>query len=73
MDLKRIYKQMTKILEENFSGTANSQEDYVKEVMDICKIGRNSALARINDLIKFGIFSQYKGGRNRVNKIISFN
>lgn len=73
LDLKRIYRQMTKILEDDFKGSANSQEDYVKKVMGVCNIGRNSALSRINDLIKFGIFNQYKGGYNRVNKIISFN
>lgn len=73
LELKRIYKQMTKILEEDFAGTSNSQEKYVKRVTEVCKIGRNSALERINELLKFGIFNQYKGGYNRVNKILSFN
>jgi len=73
LELKRIYKLMTKILEEDFKGTATSQENYVEKVMEICKIGRNSVLNRIRDLVKIGIFNQYKGGYNRVNKIISFN
>lgn len=73
LELKRIFGQMTKILEEDFEGVANSQEDYVKKVMEVCHIGRNSTLDRIKDLVKFGIFNQYKGGYNRVNKIISFN
>lgn len=73
LDLRRIFRQMTKILEQDFNGVAKSQEEYVKKVMDACNIGRNSALARIADLVKFGIFNQYKGGYNRVNKIISFN
>jgi len=73
LELKRIFKQMVSILENEFKGTSNSQEDYVKRVMDLTGIGRNSALMRVNDLTKFGIFSQYKGGYNRVNKIISIN
>ena len=73
LELKRAYKQMTMILETKFHGTANSQEDYVKEVMKVCNFGRNSILARINELTKFGIFVQYRGGYNRVNKIISFS
>ena len=73
LELKRIFKQMVTVLENDFKGTATSQEDYVKRVMEITPIGRNSILSRIKDLDKFGIFKIYKGGYNRVNKIISFN
>lgn len=73
LDLKRVYKQMVKVLEDDFKGSAQSQEDYVKKVMEVCNIGRNSALTRIGELVKFGVFNQYKGGYNRVNKIISLN
>ena len=72
LELKRIYKQMTNILEKDFNGTANSQEDYVKRIMELCNSGRNSILQRIKELTKFGIFVQYRGGYNRLNKIISF-
>lgn len=71
--LKKIYKEMTLVLEEKFEGTAESQGEYVKEVMERCGIGRNSVLKRIEDLVKFGIFNQYKGGYNRINKILSFD
>ncbi|HEC66238.1 MAG TPA: hypothetical protein ENI23_13185 [bacterium] len=73
LELKRIYKQMMDILKHHFNGTAKSQEDYVKKVKEMTGIGRNSILLRINDLTKFGIFVQYRGGYNRVNKIISFS
>lgn len=73
LGLKRIFKQMTKILEEEFKGTTNSQEAYVKKVQAGCNIGRNSAMARIKDLIRFGILVEYRGGYNNVNKIISFS
>jgi hypothetical protein len=73
LELKRIYRQMVDILQTHFNGTAKSQEDYVGKVMQLAGIGRNSALARIQDLTKFGIFVQYRGGYNRVNKIISLN
>lgn len=73
LDLKRIYKQMVKVLEDDFKGSVPSQETYVKKVMEVCNIGRNSTLTRISELVKFGIFNQCKGGYNRVNKIISFN
>lgn len=73
LDLKRVYKQMVKVLEDDFKGTASSQEEYVDKVMKACNIGRNSALSRIAELVKFGVFNQYKGGYNRVNKILSFN
>ena len=62
LELKRIYKQMVLVLEKEFNGIAKSQEDYVKRVMELSGIGRNSVLARINDLTKFGIFVQYRGG-----------
>lgn len=73
LELKRVYKQMANILEKDFNGTAKSQEDYVKRVMELVNLGRNSVLARIGDLVRFGIFKLYRGGYNRVNKIISFN
>ena len=73
LELKRVYKQMVNILEKDFKGTANSQEDYVKRVMELVNLGRNSVLARIGDLSRFGILKLYRGGYNRVNKIISFN
>ena len=73
LELRDIYKLMIKILEDKFQGNVSSQEDYVKEVMKASKIGRNSVLARIADLIRFGIFNQYRGGYNRVNKIISLS
>jgi len=73
LELKRIYKQMVNILEKDFKGTAKSQEDYVKRVTELVNLGRNSILARISDLSRFGIFKLYRGGYNRVNKIISFN
>ncbi len=64
---------MVNILEKDFKGTAKSQEDYVKRVTELVNLGRNSILARISDLSRFGIFKLYRGGYNRVNKIISFN
>ena len=73
LELKKIYKEMVNILEEDFQGTANAQEEYVKKVMETTNIGRNSVLSRIGDLSKFGIFKLYRGGYNRVNKIISFS
>lgn len=44
LELKKIYKQMVGILENDFKGNANSQEDYVKRVMELTTIGRNSIL-----------------------------
>lgn len=73
LELRRIYKIMVSVLQNEFLGTAKSQEDYVKKIREVTQIGRNSILARINDLTKFGIFKQYKGGYNRVNKILSLN
>lgn len=73
LELKRVYKQMTSILENDFKGIAKSQEDYIKRTRELTGLGRNSILKRINDLTKFGIFVQHKGGYNRINKIISFN
>ncbi len=73
LELKSIYRQMVNILKDNFNGTANSKEGYIRKVMDVTSLGRNSVVARINDLIKFGVFTQYKGGYNRVNKIISLS
>lgn len=73
LELRNIYQLMVSILKNNFNGTAKSQEDYVKKVVEIVKVGRNSVLSRINDLTRFGIIKQYRGGYNRVNKIISMN
>ena len=72
LELRRIYRQMVEILKNDYEGVAKSQEDYVKIIIEKCNIGRNSAISRISDLVKFGVFKQYKGGYNRLNKIISF-
>ena len=71
LELRRIYKQMVVVLRNNFNGISNSQENFVKKIVEFTGIGRNSALSRINELTKFGIFKQQRGGHNRVNKIIS--
>jgi len=62
---------MVLVLKNDFNSIAKSQEDFVKKVGEITGIGRNSILSRINELTKFGIFKQQRGGYNRVNKIIS--
>lgn len=71
--LKKIYKQMADILQNNFNGTANSREDFTKQVMELTNLGRNSTIIMTKDLIKYGIFTEYRGGSNRTNKILSFN
>ena len=71
LELRRIYKQMVSILRNDFNSISKSQEDFVKKVIEFTGIGRNSVLSRINELTKFGIFKQQRGGYNRVNKIIS--
>lgn len=73
LELRLIYKQMINVLKVNFQGVAQSQEDYVRKAQEITSIGRNSILNNIRDLVKYGIFNQYKGGYNRVNKILSLN
>ena len=73
LELKNIYKKMIDILKKDFQGTANSQEEFVVKVTKETSIGKNSAMSRINELSKLGIFKLYKGGYNRLNKIISFN
>lgn len=72
LELKRVYKKMIVILKEEYQGTANAQEDFLEKVMVSAKIGRNSAISRLNELSQIGIFKLYRGGYNRLNKIISF-
>lgn len=71
LELRPIFKNIVGILKNDFNGTTNSQEDYVKRITEVTGIGRNSAIDRINDLVKFGILTRYRGGYNRLNKIIS--
>ena len=73
LELKNIYKKMIDILKIDFQGTANSQEEFIEKITKKTSIGKNSAMSRINDLSRLGIFKLYKGGYNRLNKIISFN
>ncbi len=73
LELKNIYKKMIDILKDDFHGTANSQEEFVVKITKATNIGKNSAMSRINELSRLGIFKLYKGGYNRLNKIISFN
>ena len=73
LELKNIYKKMIDILKIEFQGTANSQEEFVEKITKATSIGKNSAMSRINELSRLGIFKLYKGGYNRLNKIISFN
>ncbi len=73
LELKNIYEKMIDILRSDFQGTANSQEEFVEKITKATNIGKNSAMSRINELSRLGIFKLYKGGYNRLNKIISFN
>lgn len=73
LELRLIYKQMISILKKNFQGCADSQEDYIRKVQEITGIGRNSIANNIKSLVDFGIFTRYKGGYNRLNKIVSLN
>jgi len=68
---RRIFTQMVEILEKKFKGISKSKEDYVREVVNKCNIGRNTTISRINDLVKFGIFREYRAGENRTNKVLS--
>ncbi len=72
-DLKKIYKNMIKILDEDFGGIVKSQEDYVKKIGTVIGLSRGTILKRISELCKFGIISFHKGGYNRLSKIISLN
>lgn len=71
LELNRVFKQMIMILEKDFNGTANSQEEYIKKATEILGIGRNSLMNYISELSKFGVIRLYKGGYNRLNKIIT--
>jgi len=73
LELRRIYKQMIKILKDDFKGISNSQEEFLKKCCEVTDIGRNSAISRLNELVRFGVLARSKGGYNRLNKIISFN
>ncbi len=68
---RAIYKQMIQVLKEDFNKKVTSQEDYWKKVGEKTGISRATILKRINYLAKLGVFRITKGGRNRVNKIIS--
>jgi Cdc6-like AAA superfamily ATPase len=71
LELRRIYKQMINLLKDEFDGTAKCQEDYIIKVRENTGLGRNSIMDRISELVKFGIFNQFRGGYNRINKILS--
>lgn len=73
LELKRIFKAMVGVLKNDFNGVAEKQEDYINRVKEVTGIGRNSIIDRLDDLLRFGIIRIYKGGYNRVNKIISLN
>lgn len=72
-ELRRIYKNIIEVLEKEFSGIVNSQEEFTKKVSEILGFSRATILKRISDLCKFGIISFEKGGYNRLSKIIKLN
>lgn len=72
LELKRVYKQMISILKNEFNGAAKTKKDYVQKVMSDIGIGMNSVINRIKDLTRFGVITEFRGGYNRINKIIAF-
>jgi len=72
-ELREIYKGMVRILEKDFGGVANSQEEYWNKVAKVLGLSRSTILKRISELCKFGIISFRRGGYNRLSKIITLN
>lgn len=65
------YRKMIAILKEDFKGYCTSKVDYVEAVRNKTTIGHHSILAKIKDLIKFGIIIERRGGERRVSRILS--
>lgn len=73
LQLRGVFNHMISILKHDFNGTAKSKESFVRAVKSSVGLGRNSAIDRIKDLERFGIVQEYRGGYNKVNRIISLN
>jgi len=66
-----IYKEMMKIITNDFNGTATNQSDLVNYLKEKVNIGKNKSMGLLSDLHKFGLLEFYKGGKNNSEKIWS--
>lgn len=68
---KLLLKNMLRILKDDFKCSAKSKENYIKLVQEQTGVGKNSIQRRITKLIDLGIFREYRGGENRLFKILT--
>lgn len=68
---REIYRGFIKILEEEFSDTFRTQEDFIKSIRENLGIGRNKSMRIISELNKFGLINITIGGLKNNTKIIS--
>lgn len=68
---RKQYEVSLDILKNHFNGVSISREEYIDKVKKELNIGYHCAINLVRDLIKFGIFTERRAGKNRTNKTLS--
>lgn len=68
---KSLYKDIMKVLMNDFHGSATNQTILTQALRAKFNIGKNKGMTLLSDLHKFGLLEYYKGGRNNSEKIWS--
>lgn len=71
IEKRLLYKNIIKIIEEDFHKEVKKQNELLDVVSKKIGIGRNKCMKIISDLYKFGVVNLTRGGVNNVNKIIT--
>lgn len=69
--IRQTYKNIMKILTNEFNNQAVNQTDLTKNFKEKLNIGKNKSMGLLSDLHKFGLLEFYKGGKNNSEKIWS--
>jgi hypothetical protein len=66
-----IYKDIIKILDQQPTKAIESKEKLTQEIIRLSGRGRCICIKYINDLIKWGLINEQRGGTKRTNKILT--
>lgn len=68
---KQLYKDIIRVIMEDFNGTSPNQSELTNTLTLKLKIGKNKSMTLLSDLYKFGLLEFSTGGVNNNQKIIS--
>lgn len=69
--IRETYRIMIEILKKDFLGMCQSKMDYIEKIKIQTGMGHSASVKGVNNLIKFGIITEKRGGDKRLCRILS--